>query len=263
MSKKLYTLGIAFAVAVSLFLVNVNDTRISAQSPDAPQTTPTLAPPTIVAELIGPTVTRGTFFVSLEYSKSARNDFSHCVYPIDKGTGKEFVPHRFEMQETATAKRELWIFQDPPNGAYLIRWRAQVANKEGDGFDPLLDVEHGTLVNDGAPQPNEPGQPNEPEQPPVTPSKVTAIVYVFEKDKGTVPLPVLAGLNKVNLVGKIIATNIDQNADDGTGSIPAQYQAPIAYAQKKGLPELVRMSGDAVLDSRDVTTEQQVIEAAQ
>lgn len=108
-----------------------------------------------------------------------------------------------------------------------------------------------------APGPNTPG-PTLPG--PADPA--TAAVYVYEKDRGTPPPPVLAALDRINRERKIRATTFEQDTVDGEGEVPDQYQAPLIAAQETGLPALVVMAGNKVLKVvKAPQSEQQVMEA--
>lgn len=80
----------------------------------------------------------------------------------------------------------------------------------------------------------------------LAPSKVTAATYVYEKDAGTPPPGVLAGLSTLNAQG-IIATTFEEDTTDGTGETPAQYKLAKEEATKAGLPALVIQAGDKVI----------------
>jgi len=75
------------------------------------------------------------------------------------------------------------------------------------------------------------------------PAHATAAVYVYEKDDGAVPMPVLAGLDKINRERQIVATTYEA-ADDG---VPETYRVPLDAARQAGLPSLVVMAGVNVL----------------
>jgi hypothetical protein len=93
-------------------------------------------------------------------------------------------------------------------------------------------------------------------------AKVTAVVYVYEKDQGSVPPPVLSALDKLNRQG-ITATSFEDDSTDGTGDVPDQYKAALPAAREAGLPSLVVSAGERVLRTvKGPTTEEQVIESA-
>jgi hypothetical protein len=77
------------------------------------------------------------------------------------------------------------------------------------------------------------------------PAKVTAATYIYEKDSGSVPPPVLAALDKLNRAG-IVATTFEEDTVDGTGETPEQYKVSLKAAQEAGLPALVVLAGDKV-----------------
>lgn len=97
-------------------------------------------------------------------------------------------------------------------------------------------------------------------------TKITAVTYVYEKDKTEIPSLVAVGINKLNIEKGVIATSIEIDAFDGTGEIPKQYQTPIAAAKAAGVPDtisalLVATSGDKVLQTvKEPTTDTQVLE---
>ena len=102
-----------------------------------------------------------------------------------------------------------------------------------------------------------------PTPPVVVPStKAVAATYVYEKDQGTPPPPVMAGLNRLNRERKILATIFEQDTKDGTGEIPEQYKAAVTAAKEAGLPALVvTASGAVVKVVKAPTTEAAVWEA--
>lgn len=93
--------------------------------------------------------------------------------------------------------------------------------------------------------------------------EVTAAVYVFEKDDGSAPRFIESALDRLNVERKIVATAIDDDADDGTGEIPAQYRTAIPAAREAGLPAFVILSGDRVLRVTKPTTEDEAWRDAQ
>jgi hypothetical protein len=98
--------------------------------------------------------------------------------------------------------------------------------------------------------------------PSVGPSKVTAATYVYEKDNGSVPPPVLAALDKLNRAG-VMATTFEEDTTDADGKVPDQYAVALPAARTAGLPSLVVLAGDKVLRTvKAPTTEEQVTEAA-
>jgi hypothetical protein len=98
---------------------------------------------------------------------------------------------------------------------------------------------------------------------PTDPSKVTAVIYVYEKDDGPVPSGVMVGLDVLNRRG-ILATTFEDDTTDGDGDVPLQYQAALEAAKEKGdKPALVVQAGSTVKSVwHDVRTEQDVLEAA-
>ena len=93
-------------------------------------------------------------------------------------------------------------------------------------------------------------------------TKVTAVTFVYEKDKHVVPPPVLAALNKLNREKGIVATVFEQDTVDGAGEVPEQYKATLAAAKEVGLPALVVLANGKVIKTvKDPKTAEQVLEA--
>ena len=98
-----------------------------------------------------------------------------------------------------------------------------------------------------------------PSLPDLVTTKATAATYVYEKDNGSVPPPVLAALNRLNREKQIVATTFDDDTTDGTGAVPDQYKVPLEAATKAGLPSLVVTADKVVLKVvKSPTTEEQV-----
>lgn len=95
------------------------------------------------------------------------------------------------------------------------------------------------------------------------PSQVTAVTYVYEKDDGGVPSPVGSAINTLNRrTPPILATIIEDDIVDSSGSIPLQYQTAIKTARDNGLPSLVIQAGDKVLKVlKEPKTEKEILEA--
>lgn len=94
--------------------------------------------------------------------------------------------------------------------------------------------------------------------PPAEPIKVTAATYIYEKDDGSVPPPVLSALDKLNRQG-VMATSFEED----TLPVPMQYEAALPMARQTGLPSLVVSAEGVVLRVvKAPTTEEQVLEAA-
>lgn len=96
----------------------------------------------------------------------------------------------------------------------------------------------------------------------VTPAaKATAAIYVYEKDEGSIPSAVASGGDKLNAAG-IVFTTFERNTVNGNGQTPAQYVAPLAEANKIGLPALVVFAGDRFVRAvKAPKTEAEVLEA--
>jgi hypothetical protein len=90
-----------------------------------------------------------------------------------------------------------------------------------------------------------PVTPDKPVEPTPEPSKVTAVIYVYEKDQTAIPSFVSAGLNQINRKG-IDATLFEADTKNGSGQIPAKYQAAYDRAKQEGLPVLVVMVGNTI-----------------
>lgn len=91
--------------------------------------------------------------------------------------------------------------------------------------------------------------------------KASSVVYVYEKDNGTVPSAVAVALDRLNRQG-VLATAFEEDTTDGNGQVPAQYVTAKAEATKAGLPALVVQAGDKVTRVvKAPTSEQQVLEA--
>lgn len=104
-----------------------------------------------------------------------------------------------------------------------------------------------------------------PNPPPVDPTtKATAATYVYEKDDGDIPTPVVVALNRLNREKNIVATPFEDDTTDGDGEVPDQYKVPLEAAKEAGLPSLVVTAGATVLKVvKAPTTEADVIEAVQ
>ena len=78
--------------------------------------------------------------------------------------------------------------------------------------------------------------------------KVTAVTYVFEKDRNAaVPSPVLYALDKLNREMKIPATIFEYDTTDGTNQVAEQYKPVVEAVTKDDLPALVVLSNMKVL----------------
>lgn len=82
---------------------------------------------------------------------------------------------------------------------------------------------------------------------PLSPSAVTAVTYVYEKDDTVVPSEVMSGINRLNREKKVTASIVDDDVKDGNGETPEQYKAPIEASKKDGLPILVATNGATVV----------------
>jgi hypothetical protein len=102
----------------------------------------------------------------------------------------------------------------------------------------------------------------DPTNPPL-PQKVTAAVYVWEKDRAAVPAGVATALQRLNSAGSgIVASDFEQDSVTGSGNVPKQYAAALTAAKAAGVPCLVVLSGDTVLRVvKDPQTEAAVLES--
>ena len=157
---------------------------------------------------------------------------------------------------TATAKQaDAYLFTAAVNGterpALATRW--VVVSGHGPQPPPVV------VVPD---KPDDPDVP-EPVDPTPSPSKVTAVCYVYEKDEGPIPNPILVALNRLNREQKIVATVFERDTTNGDGNVPSQYKPIADAARASGLPSLVVMAGETVVRTvKAPTTEDQVMEAA-
>jgi hypothetical protein len=130
------------------------------------------------------------------------------------------------------------------------------------GGKPFI-AQRWVVVGGVEPVPPTPPSPVNPDVPPAPPTeKVTAAVYVYEKDQGDVPAPVTAAIGKLNDRG-ILATTFENDATNPNGQVPAQYTAAVAAARAAGLPAFVVMAGSKVRPAvKSPTTESEIMEAA-
>lgn len=101
----------------------------------------------------------------------------------------------------------------------------------------------------------------------VAPSKVTAAVYVYEKDAGGVPGFMGAALDALNRrEPPILATPFEEDTTDSTGETPAQYREALTAAREAGLPSLVVQAGSTVVrvvKGADLKSPEDVFKAVQ
>lgn len=98
---------------------------------------------------------------------------------------------------------------------------------------------------------------------PVSPSRVTRVTYLYEKDQNPVPSPVLKGLIQLNGAGSagVFASYFEVDGTDGTGEVPDQYKVAV-NAGKDSLPCLVVESKDGTTKIvKNPKTEEDVIGA--
>lgn len=95
--------------------------------------------------------------------------------------------------------------------------------------------------------------------PSLTPSKVTAVTYVYEKDSTPVPLGVKTALSKLNSQG-INANLFEVDTTDGSTQVPDQYAIPLAAAKEVGLPAAVASDATkAIKTVKNPQTEAEVL----
>ena len=146
-----------------------------AQSP-VPTPTPPVIPPTPVvkpiAEIIGPDKAVSSFFVQIRTTPGAVDTWRN-VFPVVNGV--EVKPNVWPLLDGSV----VWYFQEPPAGVYVFRLRSQIPSTDPP-LDPIVDIEHATLVTGLGPQPptpdpNDPVEPDTP-TPPVTTGKRFALL---------------------------------------------------------------------------------------
>jgi hypothetical protein len=168
MKKLLWVLAANFAFAIGIAIVD--DPSVLGQVEPAPVVQPASPAPQLVAEIQGPEVASGTFMVEVKVDPRAVNNWSNN-FPLVKGM--MFKPRVLPLRDLG---HELWWFQDPPRGLYIFKLRSQLPNKEGDGLDPIIDLEHGVLVGPAAPVVVDPTTPVDPTDPVVVPDSEQAKV---------------------------------------------------------------------------------------
>lgn len=90
-------------------------------------------------------------------------------------------------------------------------------------------------------------------------SKITDAVYIYEKDSGSVPPAILAGLSELNKKG-VLATTFEQDTLDGSQQVPDQYRVALEAAKKEGLPALVfSSSGRVVRVLKNPNTQEEIL----
>lgn len=101
-----------------------------------------------------------------------------------------------------------------------------------------------------------------PKSPTTSPTtRVTAAIYVYEKDAGPVPVGVYAGIDKLNRRG-VPASLFEDDTTDGTGETPEQFKPALAAAKARSIPSLVVLSGTAAINVVEKPqTEADVLEA--
>ena len=116
-------------------------------------------------------------------------------------------------------------------------------------------------VGQGSPTPVVSPKPELPPAPTPT-TKATAATYVYDVRSSSIPPAVLAGLNRLNREKKILATLYEDNANSGSGEVPAQYKLAYEAAKAAGLPPLIVTDGKSVLKVvKDPKTVEQIMES--
>lgn len=152
----------------------------------------------------------------------------------------------------------------PQSGTFQI---TAVAAKAVDGVGRLSKFQT-CLVNVAGPAPPIVTPPDKPPvtppiEPPDTPPQTpTAATYIYEKDDGGIPSPVLTAIDKINREKKIVADFFEDDTVDGTGQTPQRYKSALAAARASGLPALVVTIGPGQFRIvKDPRTEAAVFEA--
>lgn len=88
-----------------------------------------------------------------------------------------------------------------------------------------------------------------PDPPPVVQpvSPGTAVTYFYEKNQTAIPAAVQAGIDQLNR-RDIVATIYENDNTDGDDDVPEQYRVSLVAARGAGLPALVVMNGDKVVN---------------
>lgn len=79
--------------------------------------------------------------------------------------------------------------------------------------------------------------------PVISPTQITSVDYVYERDETAVPREISAWLREVNEKTDIVASEIDDDSVDPSGNL----RKSILEAKKAGIPCLVVMSGEKVV----------------
>ena len=160
------------------------------------------------------------------------------------------APGRYDIEAAVVTQlyRDMTVFvPDAANPTDLTKAKVQTIRVPvGDGIGLTLKKYRATITV-GTPAPPGPGPGPGPAPTPAPSNKPTAAVYVYEKDDGSPPPAVLAGLNRLNRELKIVATAIEDDTTDGDNDVPQQYKVPFAAAKAAGLPRLVIMAESTVL----------------
>ncbi len=79
--------------------------------------------------------------------------------------------------------------------------------------------------------------------PVISPSQITSIDYVYERDATRIPQDIRSWLREVNEKTDIVASEIDDDTVDPSGNL----RTSIKEAKKAGIPALVVMAGEKAL----------------
>jgi hypothetical protein len=139
----------------------------------------------------------------------------------------------------------LKVFGNPGDiiGAYFL------PSSESDNIEMVRFVLSGKA-------PNPPPEDEEPDEP--NTEKITAAVYVYEKDETAVPVGVSEALQELNSRG-IVATEFEDDTVNGDGETPEQYRTALAAAKKHGMPCLVLLAGDEAVTLLQAPTDADAI----
>lgn len=188
-------------------------------------------------------------------------DLNKTVAEILAETAK--VPLSYSSRDGGELSARSSLALDPLNQS--LRYEITLtADKAGVYVVTVRDGEtllyHWLTVGGGPrPPPVDPNVPVEPVDPPV--KTVTAVHYFYEKDDGTPPSAVGAGIGQLNSQG-IPANIVEGGTNDGTDDIPLQYKVTLPAAKAAGLPALVVLYSDGTTKVvKNPTTAEQVKEA--
>lgn len=105
---------------------------------------------------------------------------------------------------------------------------------------------------------------NQPTPPaPPTTDQIVRLTYVYEKDQGSIPPAISAGLSAVSLSREsVVASAYEDDSTNGLDRVPKQYERAAEASREYGTPCLVAESVERVVRVKlKPTTEQHVMEA--